>query len=451
MKKEKQYRRIEKQLDKIIVSEINARFSGKRKKQNPGKVREIIEKRNREIVTAHQRGSVALMVPALFKGYLQIQEGGELYFEKGDFSNSEFEIYFGRKSRLQALANASLNAMTDETLIQTIYRKKSIFEEEYRKAKEVVKLIEKADEIRRRSDEIDLAIPKDEEEAVSYLKNIAPLKADVQKIESRYIELKQSRYLAQVLQQLQNSINFAFKSIGSQSKKASEFLFLKASAVFKNYRATRANIAGIDAFIRQKEDLIRYYTIFDSIGDEDRRDQINSFVCVIEKSIEKLRGGVERQKQLETEISEKQDQEVHQAYQRFLDIKKQYADGKLEIENARKKAVSVLKKSCNALKASGLRIKAREVERFLNSTGIEKSEASENVRPVQNLFYKKAFLMMLPVTLLLAALNVYQAVSGYKAKARDEIVAVSRQKEAKTQKQPETVNAVPSPEKSSGE
>lgn len=447
MRKEKQYQRIEKQLDKIIVSEISARFSGKRKKQNPGKVREIIEKRNREIVAAHQRGSVALIVPALFKGYLQIQEGGALYFEKGDFSHSEFEIYFGRKSRLKALANASLNAMTDERLIQIIYRKKSIFEEEYRKAKELIELIEKADEIRRRADETDLAIPKDESEAVSYLKEIAPLNAEVQKIESRYIELKQSDYVAQVLQQLQNAINLAFKSISSQSKRASEFLFLKASAIFKNYKATRADIAGIDAFMRQKEALVRYYTIFDSIGDDQRKNQVNGFISVIERSIEKLRGGVERQKQLETEISEKQNQEVHEAYQRFLEIKKQYAEGELKIESARKKAISVLKKSCNALKASGLRIKAREIERFLNSTGIEKAADAENVPLMQNLFYKKAFLILLPITILLAALNVYQAVSGYKAKARDEIAVVSRQKEAK----PETIKSAPPAEKKAAE
>ncbi|MDM8526193.1 hypothetical protein QUF80_22685, partial [Desulfococcaceae bacterium HSG8] len=400
-------------------SEINNRFSGKRKKQNPWNVKNVIEKRNREIVKAHQKNKIGSMLPAIFRGYLHIREGGKLYFEEGDLDKKDFESYVGRRGRLEVLVNASLNSLQEEELKGILYRKKGTFEDKYRKAKEVIRLAEKASELARDTDQANVRIPKNEEDAISYLREIAPSKAALQKIESQYIELKEDAYIAEPLQQLQGTINLAFKSLAVQSRKASGFLFDRAGAVFQNYKSTKTNIAGIDSFMRQKEELERYVTLFDSIGDEKRKTQVNTFIRAIDKSIARVRKEIEKQKQREAAISEKNHQEVETAYESFMEIKKMYAQGNLTIKSKRNKAVSLLKKCRDALKSNGQRIKAREVERFLNSTGIEKSEEPEALPQSQNMFYKKAFLIILPVTIILAGLNIYHLVSGHKAEEKE--------------------------------
>ncbi|QTA91191.1 hypothetical protein [Desulfonema magnum] len=429
MEEPQKYQKIEKELDKIIISELNNRFGEKEKNRNPTKINDILEKKNRELVTAHQNGRVASMIPIIFRSYLQIKEGGKLYFEKEDLRNKkEFEIYLGKKNRLRVLVNASLNALTEEDLIYIVRDKKKTFNDEYRKAAEVMELVRKAHDIRQSSDKSDLPVPRDEETAISYLREIAPLNVALQKIESRYIGLKQEPYLCEILQQLQRAINLGFKSITLQSKKASGFLFDQASAIFKSHKSVSASIASIESFMRQKEELVRYYSLFDSIGDENRKKQVESFISTIEATVSKIRKDIEKQKQRETAISEKSNQEIQEAYESFLDIKKMYAEGEFRVESKRKKAVSLLKKCQNILKANGHRIKARDIERFLNSTGIEKAEDTEYMPQAENLFYKRAFLTILPVTIFLGFLNIYQFISGYEAKESHKIALVEMQK-----------------------
>ena len=49
MRKETDYRKLENELDKIIIAEINTRFGRNRKRPNPYVVNHTIEKKNREI------------------------------------------------------------------------------------------------------------------------------------------------------------------------------------------------------------------------------------------------------------------------------------------------------------------------------------------------------------------------------------------------------------------
>ncbi|NJL60432.1 MAG: hypothetical protein HC887_13145, partial [Desulfobacteraceae bacterium] len=51
----KNTKKIERELNEIIVSEINARFVGKAAKPNIEKVLDILEDKNREIVLIHQK------------------------------------------------------------------------------------------------------------------------------------------------------------------------------------------------------------------------------------------------------------------------------------------------------------------------------------------------------------------------------------------------------------
>lgn len=449
----KKYQKIETELDKIIISEINSRFTGKPKKSNPGKVRTLIEKKNREIVRTHQRGKTASNLTMLFSGYLQIREGGKLFFGRDDLEKKEFESYLGKKNRLEALLGASLNTLKEETLINLVYRKRKRFDDEYHKAKEVMQLIQEAGNLRKEAEEPEMMIPKDEETAISYLEDIAPLTASLQKIESRYIELKEDVYIAEVLQQLQSAINLAFKSITLQSRKASRFLFDQVRLVFQKHKSARAGLSSIDEFIAQKEELVRYYTIFDSIEDDTRKKQTGNFILAVENAIEKLHERAARQKEREAEISEKNQQDVEDAYNRFLEIKEQYAEGDLDTSGAKRRAVSALKRSQYILRSNGQQIKARDIDRFLNATGINRkegmSDAPQNAPQNQNMFYKRAFLGILPITIALALLNVYHIFSrDDDVRGKDKIAVIKKHK--KTVEEP-PVRSAPSEKKQGSE
>ena len=438
MRRTQKYQKIESELDKIIIAEINIRFTGKQKAKNPWKIKEIIEKKNREIVKSHQRGKIASNLSMLFSASLQIKEGGKLYFGQYDLNKKDFESYVGKKNRFEALLGASLNTLGEEDLINIVYRKRKIFDDEYDRAKEIITLVKQALEIRDTAETPDLMIPKDEASAISYLGEIAPLKAAVQKIESRYIELREDIYIEEMLKQLQSAINLTLKSITLQGQKASRFLFDQARAVFQSHKSAKTGISAVEEFIRQKEELVRYHSLFDSIGDENRKKQTGAFISTIEAAIVNLQKDAAKQKKREADVSGKNTQDVKEAYEHFLEIKKMYSQGKLDTTHKRKNAISGIKKSQTILKSNGQRVKAREIERFLNSTGIGKKE--ETVLPdapqEQNLFYKRAFLAILPITIMLALLNAYHLLSGCKPKQNRKIAPVAEHTEK--EKKPES-------------
>jgi hypothetical protein len=406
---------IEKELDSIIIAEINGRFSESPEKLNVLKVNEIIEERNREIVKIHQQDKIAASLPLFFKSYLQIREGGNLYFSPDDLSKKEFEIYAGKKGRLEVLLNASLNTLPDEELIHLIYHKRSLFDDEYAKAKEVMRLAGQAAEIRKTADSPDSELLKndlknrftDEESAILYLNEMGALRAALQKIESRYAEVGQDAYIAEVVKRMKNEVSLAFQSMAQQSRKTSEFIFDQANTIFQHYKSVKSRLANIEKFVSCKEALLRYRKIFESAGDEDRKKQLDFFISTVEAGIDKLQKKIEKEKQREAAASEKDNQEVKEAYDVFLEIKSDYADRKLDPAFKRRRAVTRLKKSLDILKSNGQRVKAREIERFLNSTEMDKDEEKPGAAPQNLLFYKKAFMVILPLTICLAILNIY--------------------------------------------
>lgn len=425
------YKRLEKELDKIILSEITDRFSGKRKKRNPGKILGTIEKKNREIVRLHQQRRIASNLPVLFKAYLQLQEDGYLCFHNTDLDKSDVEPYHGKKGRLEVLINASLNAMQEDELMQIVYQKKKVFYETFLKAREVMALTEKAQSLTLKADEIGAVLPKDEDSAISCLRSFAPLRAELQQIESQYIALRQDDYIGEVLQHLQNAIHLAAKNITAKRQRTARFVFDQAKAIFQKHKSAKTRIGAVEDFIAQKEALLRYHKLFEGIGDQSRQDQTGFFISAIEKNIGKLQTHIQKEKQQETAISEKHEQEAKGAYARFLEIRKMYTEGELETRIGKKKAVSQLKKCTDILKSNGQRVRAMEIERFLSATEIAKSSDTDAPPPPQNLFYKRAFLAILPVTIILLVFSAYHLISGDKANERHPAAVTEKRPEKK--------------------
>ena len=411
---EKQYQKLTEELDSIILAEINERFGGKQnKKKSLWKIYELIEEKNREVVKIHQDRKTDANLPTLFKGCLQMKEGGELCFEREELNKRDFDLYSGKRSRFEVLVNASLNSMENEQLRNIIYQKREFFEEKFLKGKALAEMIREAEDIRSLAGKAEENMPKDEEAAISLLKEIGLLRTRLQKSESRYMEFRDDDFILEPLRQLQNAINLASKNVASRSRRASEFVFNQVSDIFRISKRTRTHISNIEEFLSQKEGLVRYYTLFDSIGDESRKDQIRFFISAIEKTIGTLRKEIEKEKKRETDMTEENNRKINGAYEKFLLIKKTYADGELETKREIGKALSRLKKCQDVLRSNGQRVKAREIDRFMNSTGIHKNDReSDNMRQPEHVFYKKAFLAILPLTILLAILSGYHILWG---------------------------------------
>jgi len=412
MKQKNIYQKLEDELDKIILSEISSRIDGEHKNLSPDAINNILEKKNREIVEAHQQGNIASNLPLLFSGYLQTKEGGELYLSEKDLNSTEWENYIEKKGRLEVLFGASLNALHEPELKHIVNEKNRKFDEIYHKTNLALLLIQNALNIKEEADETEQFIPRDEEETVSYFREIAPLKARLQEIESRCTELREDNCISQALQKLQTTIHLASKSIESKSKRASEFIFNQATAVFQNYKSTIPDISNANRIMLQKEEIARYKRLFESIGDENRKNQTGEFISVIEKKLAHLQKNIEKQKEQESLISEKNSRKINEVYEEFLVIKENYGDGKIDTRSRKKKSALKLKKCSDILKSNGHRVKAREIEMFLNSTGLVNDKEPDSVESFRSryIFYKRAFFSLLPFTLVLALISFYYIV-----------------------------------------
>lgn len=403
---DKKYKKIERELNEILISEINARFVGKSAKPNIEKVLDILEEKNREIVSAHQKKTISDHLPSLFSSYLQIQEYGRLWFDAGSLSENEFRSYDAKRNRLDALLTAVIIALENEQLIALIHNAKRLFAEKYAKAKEFNSLSEEAGMIRQNAAEGGSASPKDEASAVAYLNEIAPLKARIKTIEMKLLEVQSDDYLDGTLQKLRTALTSAGGALSEKSKNAAKYLFDRSNAVFQSYKALTPTIANLDRFVRLKEELERYAALFAQIGDAERKEKTQNFISTIESGIKAIQQDIEKQKQEEAAANEKINREVSEAYQGFLRLKDDYSADKYPSEKDKKKLASEMKKYRDVLLANGQRIKARDIERFLNSTAIEKQEEPSprhHRAQIQELmFYKKAFFTLLPITAILA-------------------------------------------------
>lgn len=393
---------IENALDKILVSELNQRFVHPHDPLSPAAINELIEKKNRDIVRIHQQGKAAESLSALFQGAMQIKPGGTLYLTRHQADRGQYQSYLDKIGRLKALLYAATNAVGDEDLISLVYRKEKEFEEICVKAGDVADLTYQAEQIAKDAAELDGSKAKDLAAASRFLEQISPLYISVKGIEARYFEIRQEMFLDDIAQNLKRKILTAEKIIDSQRRRAVQTLFNQARSVFHQYQSLKTDVSHLDAFMEQKTQLVDFLNLLDAAGEDSRKKQIKGFVKKIESTIDYLQKRIESLKQEEEAQSKENEHRIDAAYQKYLKINQLYSEGALNTERKQKKSVEKLKKYRDILKAQGQRIKAREIDRFLNSTNLGKTETVEQSEiPPQYLFYKQAFFTILPVTILL--------------------------------------------------
>jgi len=401
MKIEKKYQKIENELDMIVRAELNQRVSHTRKKKDIESINRVIESKNRQIVEIHQKGKTGDILPSMLSGWLQSREQGNLYMSLEETGEQTYKEYNNKKERFETLFTASLMALPDKELIGIVKNKQKLFYDNYTIIRELSILGLTVKNIRKEINMSESVKPQDEETAVSYLKEITPLKTDLQAIESRYIEIKDADYIEEAVKNLHGEIHSAAKSLDEKSQNAAKYLFDQANQIFHNYKSTPSTLRNLEIFTAQKQELLRYAGIFDSINDTERKSKIEGFLLSIDKTVQNQQDELFKQKEHEARLSEKIQNEINETYDRFLEIKDLYAQGNLGTESQQKNAEARLIKYRDTLIANGQRIMARDIERFINSTGIGKKDAVPAPGNSDDFDYKKGFLVLLPVTIIL--------------------------------------------------
>lgn len=407
MQSARKYKRLEKELDQIVSAEIDSRF---RPEPYPlQKAETLIEEKNEAIVAAHQKGNLADILPALLSAYLQIQQGGRLYQEPENGPGSpEYARYYGRRERLETLFGAALMALPQREFAHLVGQKVGLFEEKQGKARHISELIAEAEAIAQVAPTLKSDSTQHEDATITYLERISPLGERLRRVEARAEELRADPYLSAGLQTLDRAIGAAQKAIDAQTRKAAGFIFNQASSLYQTFKSTPATALNLEKFTAQKGELARYSWVFAQIGDPRRKARVDGFISSIEAAIQNLQKGVDRQKRAELEQSEKQAKKLESAYQRFLDLKQRYSDGEFSEQSQEKNAFKDLKKIRGTLLAAGHRVRAREIDRFLNATGLGKPSDNETINKLEAdlAFYKKAFAILVPTCIGLLFLLV---------------------------------------------
>ncbi len=409
------YQKTEQALNRIIVAEINDRLTARRRPPHPGEVSATLERVNREIVQAHQTGSLFDKLPRLFQVSIQLKEGGRLHLDSQEMPAPEFRHYMAKKRRFEALMAASVFGLRNTSLKSLIHLKSEVFERTRRKSVEVMALVKEARDIQDALPRRKLIKPRNEEEAVTLLKEISEYRARLDEIESRYAVFEGDKGLENGLTKLRQAINRAARAMDQQSRRSVKFLLDQAGVVFKMYQSTLADIANIDTFIAQKDELRRYRDLFEALGNEERRDQVAGFMETVDATVERLQKKIDARKRLEARQSDKDQQAIDAVYADFLEVKERYAQGRLSSRRDKKRALAQLRKAIDALKSNGQRVRAREIERFINATGLD-PKGSTGEPPTDAtlraayLFYRKAFFILVPLSVGLAALSGYLVI-----------------------------------------
>ena len=391
--------KFESELDRIVRSELNIRINGLRKKPDIAAVNDILEAENRRIVECHQKGTIPQAIPGLFASFLQTRRNGRLAVPPETAEKDIQAAYLNKKGRFETLFTAAIMTIDSPRLIEILHEKQALFENKFSLASELLRLRETTKRIRTSANMTVSESPGIEEKAVSQLTGLAPLRADLQTIEVRCREFQEDDYLTEAVQGLLREVRQAEKSVSEKGRKAARFLFDKASELFHRYKTTPAELPSLDRFVACREELIRYAKIFGSTGDDDRRERIQGFIIVIDRTIENLTEEIEKQKKQEALIAERQQREIEEATNHFLEIKQMYANGALSLESQKKNAGDKLKRIRDTLAANSQRVMAREVERLIHSTGIGKPLPA---KPAGDDFdYKKGFWILLPVSVCL--------------------------------------------------
>ncbi len=303
--------RIEKELEKILVAEIGYRIrtDGKRADSvfdpdsSPQAVAQRIESINREIVLAHNRGDTARHLGRFFAASLQMMPGGRLFIREAEASPASYRIYLSVKSRCQALLASALHSMEhdrsmeDDRLRRLFDRKRRDFTASAALLEEIAEKTAGAEDIWRRFPKSRVVSPRDEDEAVSYLKEGMECRLRLDAIESGYLEWKgRDARIDPALRKLRRAIHKAKKSLSKQDRNASRHLMAGAGALFKLYRKTPPEIERIDTFLEYSEILVRYRDLFDSLGDRHRKERVEGFIKAVGKTLNRLQTAPRQEK-----------------------------------------------------------------------------------------------------------------------------------------------------------
>jgi hypothetical protein len=409
------YQKTEQALNRIITAEINDRLAVRKRLPHPAEVSATLERVNREIVQAHQSGSLFDKLPRLFQVSLQLNRDGRLHLDSQNTPPAEYRHYMAKKRRFDALMAASLFGLRNTALKSLVNMKSERFERARQKAVQVMEWVKEAREIRESLPKRRFIKPRDEEEAVALLKEMSAHRARLEELKSRYAVFEGDKGLENALAKLRHALNQAARAIDQQSKRSVKFILGQAGVIFKMYQSTPADIANIDTFISQKDELKRYRNLFDALGDRERRDQVAGYMETVDATVQRLQKKIDARKRVEALQSDKEAQAIDAVYTEFLEIKERYAQGRVASRKERKRALAHLRKTIDVLKANGQRIRAREIERFINATDLSTESPSgmstgDATLRSAYLFYRKAFFILLPLSVGLAALSGYLAI-----------------------------------------
>lgn len=392
--------KFENELDRIVRTEINIRINGLRKKPNIDGINDILEAENRRIVESHQKQTVAQVLPGLFSTFLQTRPEGRLSVPSDASPNDLLAAYHHKKERFETLFTAAVMTLDPPRLVEIVHDKRDLFDKKIGIVSELRHLRETAKRIRVSAGMTLSDAPGIEEKAISRLMELAPFRADLQTIEMRAREFQEDDYLTEAVQSLLNEVHRAEKTVSEKGAKAARFLFDKASELFHHYKSTPAELPGLDRFVSCREELERYAKMFASVGDDDRRQRILGFIMVIDRTIEKLTTDIEKQKEQEARLADRQRRDIQDATDRFLEIKEMVTQGALTAESQKKNAGEKLKRIRDTFAANGQRVMAREVERLIHSTGIGAPPTGKRAG-TDEFDYKKGFWILLPVSVCL--------------------------------------------------
>lgn len=408
----RRYQTLSEELDRLVRRELDLRATSRTVRETLGDIGEVIEALNRRIVEAHQRGMTTAMVPDLLLGYLQLQPGGRLFVGPDGIDPEKYRRYQGRRERFATLFTAAVSALPDPELSDLVRGKRALFEEKLEGLGQLRVLADAARGIQLAAERTAAEPPGLEEQAVAYLNELAPLRADLLTLESRAAALGEDPYLAEAHRDVERNFQSARRVLSERGRRASRFLFDQAGSLFQSYKATPADLSHLDQFLYQKEALTRYARLFESVGDTDRKERVDGFIAAIESGIDRLHRDIEQQKALEAKVSEREQRAVREAYERFLEIKDLYSRGELDSASQRKNTADRLRKFRDTFKAHGQRTMARDVERFLNATGIDRpaettalaTVSTEARKESKSFNYRRGFWILLAVNAGLVAL-----------------------------------------------
>jgi len=394
------------EIDRMIRAELKARTGVPKHPVSVAGISEVIETRNRQIVEAHQQGRVADFLPQLMSGYFQTRVGGALYWMPDDQSQASYLDYCHRLDRFETLFTAAITALADPMLSELMFQKRAFFLQKLDLTQEIHQLCDVARRIRRKAESTPIRSLTSDAQAHEYLMALTPLSADLSHIEARCEALKSDAYLADAIRNLEQEIAAATASISQKRQKASTYLFERANDIYHQFKAAPIAMSSMDLFLKARTVLDHYARMFDTVGDSDRLARIVRFIQTVETTMAKLQEQVDKQKAYETELVKKHQGEIQDAYDRFQEIKAMFADGQLVTESQKKNAGAALRKARDGFIAAGQRVMARDVDRFINATGIGRVPVTKR----EEFDYRKGFNVLLPITIVLTLILLAMVV-----------------------------------------